>query len=131
MRLIPRRANRRLARDVDIGEVTLRSIGPLRTLALVAPWHRDADLMSGLTLHAAPRSLLGWLIRAPRPNGVTRFAYAIVPKSQPRPVGIITVEVGRHGWAGSHLAISDARWRGRIAVDARAALLDLYFREGG
>lgn len=132
MRLVPRRPNRVLSRDIDAGSCRLKSIGLLATLRTMAPWHRDPELMSGLTLHAGPRSLLGWLRHVPRPNNITRFAYLIIPAGEDRPVGLIVVAIEPDRSASGHVAITDRKWRGSpLAADARAALIDVFFRDAG
>lgn len=131
MRLIPRRPNRALARDVETERLWLRSIGPLRAVLLVAPWRHDPQMMGGLMLHAAKLSLWKWLRAYKRPNNVNRFSYAIVPKTQKRAVGLISVRLRPDGSAESHIGISDEAWRGhQISIEARAALMSLFFRNG-
>jgi len=132
VRLLPRRPNHALARDIATERLWLRSIGRWQTLLLMAPWHRDPVLMAGLRSHDGPMPLTSWIRSLPRPNSVHRFCYAIVPKGQSRPVGIIEVNVAKGtGEAHSHLAVSDPAWRGQqVSVEARAAVLDLFFANG-
>lgn len=131
MRLIPRRPNRALARDVETERLWLRSVGPVRAVLLVAPWRHDPQMMSGLMLHAGKLSLWRWLRGYKRPNNVNRFSYAIVPKAHHRAVGLISVRLLPDGSAESHIGISDHAWRGhQISIEARAALMTLFFRHG-
>ena len=131
MRLIPRRPNLALARDVETERLWLRSIGPLRAVLLVAPWRHDAEMMGGLMLYAGKMSLWHWLRAYKRPNNVNRFSYAIVPKTHNRAVGLISVHRLPDGSAESHIGISDHAWRGhQVSIEARAALMTLFFRHG-
>jgi RimJ/RimL family protein N-acetyltransferase len=131
MRLIPRTPNRALARDLETERLWLRSIGPIRTVRLILPWHKDPELMRISTFASAPLSLWHWFRIFKRPNNVNRFAYAIVPKAERRPVGLIIVTMLGADSANSQIAISDHKWRGRhISIEARAALMSLFFAYG-
>jgi RimJ/RimL family protein N-acetyltransferase len=131
MRLIPRKPNRALARDVETERLWLRSIGPLRAVLLVAPWRHHPEMMGGLMLYAGKMSLWQWLRAYKRPNNVNRFSYAILPKAGTRAVGLISIQLLADGSAESHIGISDAQWRGhQVSIEARAALMTLFFGHG-
>lgn len=131
MRLIPRKPNRALARDIETDRLWLRTVGPLRALLLVAPWRTDPQMMGGLMLHTGRMSLWRWVSAYKRPNNVNRFSYAIVPKTGTRAVGLISIRLLADGSAESHIGISDAQWRGhQVSIEARAALMTLFFRHG-
>jgi len=132
VRLMPRRPNRALARDLETDRLRLRSIGPLRLLWQIAPWHRDPELMEALRGHRGPMPLIKWLSSGGRPNNIHRFCYAIVPKGQSKPVGVIYMNLSwTDSSAATHMAISDPAWRGhQVSVEARSALLTLFFDNG-
>lgn len=130
-RLLPRRVNRVLGRDIETERLWLRSLNKWRTVLLIAPWHRDPELMDALMPRVASPSMIAWLLYFAMPDNSQRFSYAIVPKGRRRAVGMISVHLGSDGSAESHIAIHDRAWRGRqVSVEARAALLDLFFAHG-
>ena len=120
--------NRRLARDLETERFELRSIGPIATLRLTAPWRRDPDMLRALFQSGKPRSLLAWIRTGPSPDNLQRFGWAIVPKGTETPIGVHTIRFSDYRSASCMVGIADRQWWGRdVVVEVRARLINHVF----
>lgn len=132
MRFSLKPPNRALMTELQTERFILRPVGALDLIGDPGSWRSKRHIYRNLYLETQPLSLLRWLKLGPFPDGQRRFTYAIVPRGTTAPVGYHMVRMTGWHHATNAVGIHDEAWLGRnVAVEARAGLLNHFFRHGG
>ena len=125
----PRRSD--LNRELETERFRLIPLNRWQVFRISYPWTKDAELMRNATHSAAPRSPLRWYREMPRPDRRKRFAFAIVPKDQDRPIGIHSLRLGGYRSATFFVVIQDRNWWGKdVVYEVHCKLIDHFIAHG-
>ncbi len=128
MKIVFRPANRQLARRLETEHFILEPLGIVSAIRLMLPWRSDPEILMGVLHEPVAISAFHWIRRAPIPNNVDRFAYAIVPKSIGVPIGMHAVRLLADRRARNTVAIADRDWWGAgVVLEVRARLMTHFF----
>lgn len=120
--------NRALACDLETERFALHAMGRIEMLRVTNSWRSDTELLAGLMSSSRPKSLRQWVGTELRPNNVTRFAFAIVPKGGTAPIGVHFVRFQHYRAARNSVALHDRAWWGKgVVVEVRARLMNHFF----
>lgn len=123
--------NRALMAELETERFVLRPVHMLELIGDPHGWRRNRRIYRDLYLEKGPMDFATWLRRGPFPDQVKRFTSAIVPKGETKPIGYHMVRLT--GWhnASNTVGIHDDAWLGKdVAVEARAKIMNLFFRNG-
>jgi RimJ/RimL family protein N-acetyltransferase len=125
------RPNRTLAAELETERFHLHPMGLLEAIRVTDCWRTDPDLLRGILLSARPKSRIAWLKKAPLPDNVDSFAFAIVPKGESAPIGVHTIRLHSYRSARNLVGIHDRGWWGKgVVVEVRAKLMNHFYRHG-
>lgn len=128
MKIVLKPANRQLAQRLETERYILEPLGIASAIRLMLPWRSDPEILMGVLHAPAPMSALEWIRRAPVPNNVDRFAFAIVPKSIGVPIGMHAVRMLAERRARNTVAIANRDWWGAgVVLEVRARLMTHFF----
>jgi RimJ/RimL family protein N-acetyltransferase len=120
----------RLQVTLETTRFILRPVGKRELIGDPSGWRTNPRIYRDLYGRTEPLSFFAWLRLGPFPDGERRFTYAIVPKESDRPVGYHMIRLAGHT-ARNTVAIHDEAWLGKdVAVEARAKLMNHFFRHG-
>ena len=108
---------------------------PLNRLAafrLSYPWNADPELMRNLFHSSKPMRRWKWYKRVVKGIGKRKFAHAIVPRGESKPIGMhmVSFQSGYRS-AGFFVALHDRSWWGKKVVEEiRREVVDTIFRSG-
>ena len=128
MKIVFKPANRQLAQRLETEHFILEPLGVMSAIRLMLPWRHDPEILMGVLTSPVPLTALQWIRRAPIPNNVDRFAFAIVPKSTGVPVGMHAVRLLAERRARNTVAIANRDWWGAgVVLEVRARLMTHFF----
>ena len=117
-----------LNQTIESQRFRLVPLNKWQAFRITYPWTKDSEFISSYSGSGHSRKRWRWYREMTRPNGRKKFAFAIIPHGETKPIGIHNFVLSTYRSCFLAVSIADRSWWGKgVVQEVRTRLIDHVF----